>query len=467
MQSVKKKILILLNMLAVQYHSQTYSLAELDTINSQYRIHGDKEDAVNFNLRTLHHYKEAYDIEGTVGAYINLANLLCTLHRYKESLSYLDEAKAYEVDIKNPVLKSRLYNEYGRNYSLLGLYKRSNISLNSAIRYGQEISDIRQKKYYLNYSYYWKWYNFDYMGDTDSLHRIRKINTFMFASEPLIDIRIAEKYIKENTHLDSAEYYLSQAEHLAAKNPTYQQALVKQIFGNLYSKRKDYKTALDYYYQSLAIYQKMNREIDIKDSYKFISQTYRALNDNDKATAYLEKYTALNHAINADGKKALDIAFKNLTQEKEKADKKSKLLYLIIFGIILLSIAVIYFILKRYIKKENEIVKKQSIETKRLKDKINISFDEIIHLAQTGNPFFLTRFKQVYPDFYDKLLMQEPDLTEHDIKLCAYLKLNLSNKEIAQYENVTLRAIQTKRYRLKKKMQLTPDVDLTKWILEL
>jgi DNA-binding CsgD family transcriptional regulator len=199
----------------------------------------------------------------------------------------------------------------------------------------------------------------------------------------------------------------------------------------------------------------------------FIKQTYRDLNDNYKATAYLEKYTALNHAINADGKKALDIAFKNLTQEKEKADKKSKLLYLIIFGIILLSIAVIYFILKRYIKKENEIVKKQSIETKRLKDKINISFDEIIHLAQTGNPFFLTRFKQVYPDFYDKLLMQEPDLTEHDIKLCAYLKLNLSNKEIAQYENVTLRAIQTKRYRLKKKMQLTPDVDLTKWILEL
>jgi len=63
--------------------------------------------------------------------------------------------------------------------------------------------------------------------------------------------------------------------------------------------------------------------------------------------------------------------------------------------------------------------------------------------------------------------MQSSDLTEHDIKLCAYIRLNLTNKEIARYENVTLRAIQTKRYRLKKKMGLSSESDFAKWILGL
>jgi len=467
---IKKFLLIVLLIQALQYHSQMYSLAELDTINSQYRTHGDKEDAVNFNLRALHDYKEAYDTEGIVGTYINLANLLCTLHRYKESLSYLDEARGYEADVKNPVIKLRLYNEYGRNYSLLGLYKRSNKSLNDAVRHEKQISDIRQKAYYLNYSYYWKWYNFDILGQKDSLQDIKKKNAVLFPSEPLIYIRAAEKYIKENNHLDSAEYYLQKAEPLTVKNPAYQKALIKQVLGNLYRKKKEYKKALDYYYQSLAIYQRMNREIDIRDTYRFISQTYRDVNDQEKSTEYLKKYTDLNTIINADGKKALDIAFKNLNEEKESVDKKSERLYLILFGIIIISMIGMYFIRKKYIKKgkqKDRIIKEQSIETERLKDKSKISFDDIIHLAETGSPFFLTRFKQLYPEFYDKLLMQSSDLTEHDIKLCAYIRLNLTNKEIARYENVTLRAIQTKRYRLKKKMGLSSESDFAKWILGL
>ncbi|WP_415326268.1 helix-turn-helix transcriptional regulator [Chryseobacterium sp. MMS23-Vi53] len=88
-------------------------------------------------------------------------------------------------------------------------------------------------------------------------------------------------------------------------------------------------------------------------------------------------------------------------------------------------------------------------------------------MVKDGDPFFLTKFKEVHPDFFENLIFNHPNLTELDIKFCAYLRLSLSNKEIMQYENVSLRTIETRRYRLKKKLGLSSEVDLTRWLMEL
>ncbi|MEF9476663.1 hypothetical protein OWR28_01880 [Chryseobacterium sp. 1B4] len=107
------------------------------------------------------------------------------------------------------------------------------------------------------------------------------------------------------------------------------------------------------------------------------------------------------------------------------------------------------------------------METDVLKLKVNDSFEEIIQLMESRSPLFLTRFKEVYPEFYAKLITHTPELTEHDLKFSAYIRLNLTNKEICQYENISLRGVETKRYRLKKKLKLPQEVELQKWILEL
>ncbi|WP_449399381.1 helix-turn-helix transcriptional regulator [Chryseobacterium wanjuense] len=91
----------------------------------------------------------------------------------------------------------------------------------------------------------------------------------------------------------------------------------------------------------------------------------------------------------------------------------------------------------------------------------------MMQLVKANDPFFLTRFKEVYPEFYQKLINHQPNLTEHDIKFCAYIRLNLNSKEIAQYDNIAIRSVESKKYRLKKKLELSTETDLTKWILEL
>ncbi len=73
---------------------------------------------------------------------------------------------------------------------------------------------------------------------------------------------------------------------------------------------------------------------------------------------------------------------------------------------------------------------------------------------------FKLHFEEVNPGFFHQLREQYPTLTENELKLCAYYRINLGTKEIARILNVTPSAIQKSRYRLRKKMQIPSDVEL-------
>nr|NQU91355.1 hypothetical protein [Bacteroidota bacterium] len=57
-----------------------------------------------------------------------------------------------------------------------------------------------------------------------------------------------------------------------------------------------------------------------------------------------------------------------------------------------------------------------------------------------------------------------PNLTQNELKLCSYLRMNLSTKEIAQMLNISLESVTTKRYRLRKKLQLENEENLVEFI---
>lgn len=465
---IVKTFYLLSVVLFSQYHSQTHPLSELDTITRQYKNTGDLEGAMKFNVNALKKYEDEKNAEGTVRAHINIANLLCTLNRHKESLEYLDKAEKGIKKTKDPILRSRLYSEYGRNYALLKLLKQSNLIFDKAIGYAWKISNQKQRDYYLYYNYAWKWDNFDNMNELDSMHMMQR-KCLKISSEPLLFVKIADQYVSRKIHLDSAEFYLNKALPLAStgKYPIRQKAMALLTFGNLYTEKKEYEKALDYYLQSLAVSEKMKSSSDIQEAYKAISRTYNFLDNKEKSVEYYTKYSLLSDKIAGDEKKALNIAVEKSLQEKE--DEKNKF-YLIILTIVILFLGIGYFIRKKYIQKHKEseeMIEEKSLETDELKKKINLSFDEVAQLARDNDPFFVTRFKEVYKEFYDHLISQQPNLTDHDIKICAYLRLDISSKEIAQYENITVRAVETKKYRLKKKLQLSADTDLKKWILEI
>lgn len=81
--------------------------------------------------------------------------------------------------------------------------------------------------------------------------------------------------------------------------------------------------------------------------------------------------------------------------------------------------------------------------------------------------FFEEAFNNADKDFLKKIKSKHPSLTPNDLKLCAYLRLNLSSKEIAPLFNISPRSVEVKRYRLRKKMDLPHDEGLTNYILDI
>jgi DNA-binding CsgD family transcriptional regulator len=81
--------------------------------------------------------------------------------------------------------------------------------------------------------------------------------------------------------------------------------------------------------------------------------------------------------------------------------------------------------------------------------------------------FFEQAFDNADKDFLKRLKQQHEALTNHDLKLCAYLRLNLSSKEIAPLLSISVKSVDIKRYRLRKKMDLEHNQNLTEYILSL
>jgi len=109
------------------------------------------------------------------------------------------------------------------------------------------------------------------------------------------------------------------------------------------------------------------------------------------------------------------------------------------------------------IKKEQRYVNARHIDklSRMIKTNIDETKDWLV---------FEAAFSEAHQNFFKRLKEKHPKLTPEDLKLCAYLKVNLSSKELAPIFKITIRSVDLKIYRLKKKMDLQKDVKLKEYI---
>ncbi len=117
---------------------------------------------------------------------------------------------------------------------------------------------------------------------------------------------------------------------------------------------------------------------------------------------------------------------------------------------------------------KSELIKVRKAKPERFSGR---DFQKIIHLidvqitSEHDWEIFETNFNQVHEHFFKKLKKEFPDLTPGDLKLAAYLKMNLSSKEIAPLLNISIRGVENKRYRLRKKIGLPAPKNLTEYMI--
>ncbi|MDT0643086.1 histidine kinase [Zunongwangia sp. F363] len=124
--------------------------------------------------------------------------------------------------------------------------------------------------------------------------------------------------------------------------------------------------------------------------------------------------------------------------------------------------------------KKNEVLMDIQGELNKDRDKFSNQF-RLKHLMNKINTaiknkdewqVFETNFNELHEDFFKDLLVKYPKLTNKDLKLCSYLKMNLTSKEIAPLMGISVRGVEVHRYRLRKKMDLDKEENLTNFLIK-
>ncbi|TDH26950.1 transcriptional regulator [Segetibacter sp. 3557_3] len=100
------------------------------------------------------------------------------------------------------------------------------------------------------------------------------------------------------------------------------------------------------------------------------------------------------------------------------------------------------------------------------------NFRKVIKMVTEDEKFeqdwehFSVHFDQVHGNFLLALKHKYPNISSSELKLCAYLRMNLSTKEMAQLMNISVRGVEVGRYRLRKKLHIPSDANLFDYLIE-
>lgn len=364
---------------------------------------------------------------------------------FKINSQFSEIEKLFESEKNNyspeQLSTSYLQRNYAYAYSLMGEYYKSKENYSSAIDYFNQAKILLKK----------------------------------FPVEiPAIDVNIAESYLAQN-QWDKAK--------ISA------QSNLRKIKGSFFrgEKKRNFKV-LEKVYQKTADNSNLIR---VKDSLIEMASIGAVLNLGDKFNE-LES---------------------NILLAKKRAElNESKIMYNIYLFILIIGSTILLFSLfslrlnfnlqkekaekisaeKKYIEsklehKRIELINKSNYISQRNKnlnyildslEKINsakkdesttIIKEKITFLlkSESVNNRFEKQFEDVYPNFFKDLIEKSDKLSQNDLRLCAYLKMNQNTHEIAQLSGVSVRTIESQKYRLKKKLNLSKEENLISFLMKL
>ena len=196
---------------------------------------------------------------------------------------------------------------------------------------------------------------------------------------------------------------------------------------------------------------------------------------------------------------------------KDEKEKNSRIVFISIIVILILGFASAYFLSRKvYLDKQmiivnqNEKIAKSELEHKKrelaaistnivqeneqvsniLKDlkyyssllkseKDRNSFSPLIKSInrilseKRKEDLYSDQFNAAYPGYLEYLTRTYTDLTTSDLKLCTFLRMNLNTKEIAEIMGLSVRSVESRRYRLRKKINLSKEEDLVSNLISL
>ncbi len=179
----------------------------------------------------------------------------------------------------------------------------------------------------------------------------------------------------------------------------------------------------------------------------------------EKEDEYKNQTALLTHQKELQEKELMELKNQQLERELEHQARElaSSTMHIVQKSEMLLSI-------KEKLKKIAQVSNDPKIKPELAELIKNIDKDALIDKEWEK---FEVYFNSIHDRFTKVLKDKFPQLSANDIKMCAYLRMNLSSKEIASILNISVRGVEISRYRLRKKMNLENGVNLTSYLSDL
>lgn len=342
---------------------------------------------------------------------------------------------------------------------------------------------------------------------------------------------IGEYYYNEDKFEIALKYYERALQLSKTHNDPKGEALANANIGRSLAKLNRFQDGLQAIQQGLELAQLHQFNEEEYALYKDLSDTYKEMGDVEQSLKYYETYAQLKDSvINKSVKNriaGLQISFEIENKERALEEKQSELLALIqkqkitkLMNVIMvggLGLASIIFYLfisrnkarRKLIEKEleNTTLERENLERKlefKHKDLTNFALDidrknnfaltihkRLKDLVHTKPQFFKSEAQKllhlttnhlkinedfsefqmnvetVNQDFFNKLESSFPELTANEKQLCGLIRLNLSTKDIASIKNISPKSVEMGRYRLRKKLKMEPQEEISSFLQKL
>jgi len=427
--------------------------------------------------------KEAGYSKGIVISNIYLAKAFIELGDYKKGLVLLSNAQeepAFKSNLNFQVETCRLK---GRAYGSLGL---NDLALNEFYKqliYSNKIAVVDQRRLSILWTYQNLVHIYKSKENTDSINKYLSLQKeslkYLDEKKDFIEIsniynQLAKQKIDESELVEAKKYAEKSLDLIVANNSMYLFSSY-EVLGLLSEASGEFVKAEVFYEKALANSLEINNVKSVSYYYKILAEFYQNHKLNVKErNIYFLKHRKINDSLKLINNHVLDKVYSEILKEQRINDneniKKVKRYLIISVSIGFLVVVMLYWRKKRLKfllrNKQNEINKQREESVALIKDLQTQKYDELIFKARNNSPDFLIVFQEIFPVAIKNMKLKNPNVTASEICFCALAFLNFSTKEIAVIQNVTIRAVQVRKNRLRKKYNIPSKADFNLWMIE-
>lgn len=455
----------------------------IENIGRCHFLMGDQKKGTDYYIKAIKINEKIKDKEGVGRGYINLAHMLIEQKEYKKALSYLDKGMPV---IKNGGNKQFLRNVLGGMaicYKELGFFDKALYYTLEALTLSQVIENTNKV---LRYQWFLAEIYYEKEQYKESLTILKKIQNSTTDKQTLmLNYNLSAKCNFELHKIENAK-----------------------------------KDAL----LSFKMAKKLNDKKGIKDTNLTLARIAEKEGNAQKALSHYKEYLELKDSLESNESKAYVMKLQTMYEAEKQEQQIKKQTYTItalrkkwaksslannvfLIGLVLsfTGIGFIVFFSKKKVKtkelekkelvnalttkkkelayqslqitKKNKLLQelKQRLENlKETREDVRSNeqvYQKLIHAINfditddTSWEYFKTHFEQLHHDFYEKIRVNYPNITTNEIRLLAFIKLNLSSSEIATILNITKDSVKKAKYRLRKKLAIKSKEEFQELIL--